>query len=196
VAEFGPDILRDDGEIDRGRLGARVFANPAELARLEAIVHPAVGQAIEEQIANLQMPTFGRGESANRQIGKSQIATTLAERGKQGRETKPESEIRNTEHDIRHTVVIEAIKLIETGRHETCHALWVVTAPYQVQLERLMRRRGLGEAEARLRIEAQPPQADKTSLADVVIDNGGDIAYTHSQVIKHWEEIVKLEAGS
>ena len=46
VAEFGRDILAPDGQIDRGQLGRRVFADPAALARLEAIVHPAVGQAI------------------------------------------------------------------------------------------------------------------------------------------------------
>lgn len=42
VAQFGREILREDGAIDRARLGARVFADPAALARLEAIVHPAV----------------------------------------------------------------------------------------------------------------------------------------------------------
>jgi dephospho-CoA kinase len=46
VAEFGPDILGPDGLVDRGKLGARVFGDPTALARLEAIVHPAVGHAI------------------------------------------------------------------------------------------------------------------------------------------------------
>jgi dephospho-CoA kinase len=50
VAEFGPDILGSDGLIDRGKLGARVFGDPAALARLEAIVHPAVGQAIRDRV--------------------------------------------------------------------------------------------------------------------------------------------------
>jgi dephospho-CoA kinase len=54
-------------------------------------------------------------------------------------------------------VVIEAIKLIEAGLHKRCDALWVVTAPYEVQQERLMRTRQLSESAARLRIEAQPP---------------------------------------
>jgi dephospho-CoA kinase len=50
VAQFGPDILGSDGLIDRGKLGARVFGDPAALARLEAIVHPAVGQAIRDRV--------------------------------------------------------------------------------------------------------------------------------------------------
>ena len=86
-------------------------------------------------------------------------------------------------------IVIEAIKLIETGRHTTCHALWVVTAPYAVQLERLVSARQWSEAEARLRIEAQPPQSEKIALADVVIDNGGDLAHTRAQVLKYYNEI-------
>mgnify|MGYP001605868741 CR=1 FL=1 len=42
VAVFGRDILGNDGEIDRRRLGARVFSNPAELEILNRIVHPDV----------------------------------------------------------------------------------------------------------------------------------------------------------
>jgi dephospho-CoA kinase len=50
VAEFGPAILGTDGLIDRGKLGARAFDDPTALARLEAIVHPAVGQAIRDRV--------------------------------------------------------------------------------------------------------------------------------------------------
>jgi dephospho-CoA kinase len=42
VAAFGPGILDAAGGINRGALAARVFGNPTELARLNAIVHPAV----------------------------------------------------------------------------------------------------------------------------------------------------------
>ncbi len=41
VHAFGNDILAADGTIDRQALGACVFADPAALQRLEAIVHPA-----------------------------------------------------------------------------------------------------------------------------------------------------------
>jgi len=56
VAEFGRDILAPDGQIDRGELGRRVFADAAQLARLEAIVHPAVGEAIAARVAASQAP--------------------------------------------------------------------------------------------------------------------------------------------
>ena len=42
VAAFGPGILDLAGEIDRKALGAIVFGDPAQLRRLESIVHPAV----------------------------------------------------------------------------------------------------------------------------------------------------------
>jgi dephospho-CoA kinase len=79
-------------------------------------------------------------------------------------------------------VVYEAIKLIEAGRAEMCDALWVVATRSDVQLQRLMRDRGLSEAEARQRIEAQPPQSEKIARADVVIDNSGSPADTRQQV--------------
>ena len=50
VAHFGRDVLGEDGGIDRRRLGAIVFRDPAELAALEHIVHPATVAAIERQI--------------------------------------------------------------------------------------------------------------------------------------------------
>ncbi|MFD4900869.1 dephospho-CoA kinase [Streptomyces sp. NPDC058411] len=43
VEAFGPGILRPDGTLDRSALGSIVFADPARLATLNAIVHPLVG---------------------------------------------------------------------------------------------------------------------------------------------------------
>jgi dephospho-CoA kinase len=42
VREFGPGILSPDGSIDRRKLGAEVFRDPARLKQLSAIVHPYV----------------------------------------------------------------------------------------------------------------------------------------------------------
>jgi dephospho-CoA kinase len=42
VREFGPKILNPDNSIDRRRLGALVFSDPARLAVLNALVHPPV----------------------------------------------------------------------------------------------------------------------------------------------------------
>jgi dephospho-CoA kinase len=42
VEAFGPEILGPDGQLDRKRLGALVFADPAQRKTLEAITHPAI----------------------------------------------------------------------------------------------------------------------------------------------------------
>lgn len=51
VAEFGPDMLTADGELDRAALGAVVFRDPAARARLDAIVHPVVRRLAAEREA-------------------------------------------------------------------------------------------------------------------------------------------------
>lgn len=53
VEHFGPVVVAGDGTLDRSALAARVFSNPAELAALNAITHPAVGAAILTQLADL-----------------------------------------------------------------------------------------------------------------------------------------------
>lgn len=47
VAAFGSDILRPDGTLDRERLGAIVFGDPAQRSKLNAIIHPLVRDWME-----------------------------------------------------------------------------------------------------------------------------------------------------
>src|SRR5690242_4286406 len=51
IEEFGREILASDHTIDRKALAACVFGDPARLARLNAIVHPAVIRREEELVA-------------------------------------------------------------------------------------------------------------------------------------------------
>lgn len=48
VAAFGDEILREDGSLNRERLGSIVFADPDKLATLNGIVHPLVGERVAE----------------------------------------------------------------------------------------------------------------------------------------------------
>src|SRR5215469_3174405 len=51
VAEaFGPAVVAADGGIDRKALGALVFQDAEAMRRLEAIVHPAVSQALTDEL--------------------------------------------------------------------------------------------------------------------------------------------------
>jgi dephospho-CoA kinase len=94
--------------------------------------------------------------------------------------------IEAAEEDV---VVVEAIKLFETGMHRDCDAVWVVTSPPEQQLERLVSQRGLSDTEARLQIEAQPAQAEKLARADVIIDNSGNLQDMERQVVTEWNNI-------
>jgi dephospho-CoA kinase len=78
----------ENGEINRAQLGNIVFAQPEALAKLEAILHPVVGQAVDFLVKRTKAPV----------------------------------------------VVIEAIKLIESGLAKECNALWVVNVPEAVQI--------------------------------------------------------------
>ncbi len=51
VAEFGDQVLTPEGRLDRARLGEIVFADETKLARLNAIVHPRVGERTQELMA-------------------------------------------------------------------------------------------------------------------------------------------------
>jgi dephospho-CoA kinase len=90
IAEaFGPEILRPDGALDRERLGKRVFSDPAARARLNALVHPAVGaemlrrleaaQASGAKLVVLDIPLLLEGRAARAaQPGRAATASDLA----------------------------------------------------------------------------------------------------------------------
>ena len=50
VATFGDDILQDDQEIDRRKLGAIVFSDPSQLERLNQIMHPRMARMVSDKI--------------------------------------------------------------------------------------------------------------------------------------------------
>jgi len=50
--QFGADLLKSDGSLDRRLLGLRVYGQPLKLEILEAIVHPGANQLTEEWIQN------------------------------------------------------------------------------------------------------------------------------------------------
>ena len=50
VAAFGEDVLLASGEVDRRALGGKVFGNPEEMAKLNAIAWPRIRQRISEGI--------------------------------------------------------------------------------------------------------------------------------------------------
>jgi dephospho-CoA kinase len=140
---FGPAIIGPDGTIDRRKLGEHVFSDPAALRQLESLVHPAVIEAVEHQIALSDAPV----------------------------------------------VVVEAIKLLESGMAASYEAIWVTVCAEVTQVTRLMESRGLSREAALQRIRAQPPQSHKMAAADLVIRTDGPLEATRAQVEVAWADL-------
>ena len=125
IQTFGTKVLGEDKEIDRRKLAAEVFGDPAKLAALERILHPRVIARILEARKMLR------------------------------------------DGDV---LVVEAIKLLESGLRNVCDEIWVVVAPRELMLERLASR-GLSRAEAEMRLASQSSEKEFRSAADVVLVN-------------------------
>jgi dephospho-CoA kinase len=79
-------------------------------------------------------------------------------------------------------VIVAVPLLVETNFAELVDRVLVVDCPEPLQLERLMRRDGIGEAEARAMLAAQTGRSARLAAADDVIDNGGTVEATRRQV--------------
>lgn len=81
-------------------------------------------------------------------------------------------------------IVIDAALLFESGLYRQMDKIILVKAEPNVQLQRLMKRDKVPEAEAWNRILAQMPSPEKERCADFVIDNSGSRAATQRQFLK------------
>ena len=141
VARFGAAILAPDGRLDRKRLGAIAFADPAARGDLGRITHPRIAAASAAAIA------------------------TWADAGA-------------------NVVFYEAALLVENHAYAHLAGLIVVATPPDVQYARLVERDGLAPDDARARIAAQAPLADKLAAATWVIENTGDLAVLEREVAR------------
>ena len=51
AAQFGTEVIADNGAMDRTRMRERVFADPAQRRALEAILHPMIGEDTRAEAA-------------------------------------------------------------------------------------------------------------------------------------------------
>ena len=147
VENFGAEVLQPNGELDRVKLGAIVFADEPKRQLLNSIVHPLVFEA-----QNIW----------------------LAEKEKEN----PSG-----------IAVIDAALMIESGGFERFEKLIVVWCDSAIQLERLMLRNNLSEAEALKRINSQMPQYEKKRYADFLIDTSEGFEATRTQTIEVFEQL-------
>jgi dephospho-CoA kinase len=123
--------------VDREALSKVVLSDPDRLARLEAIVHPAVHRARSRFLLD------------NRD--------------------KP-------------ALLFEIPLLFETGGHEAFDKVIVVSAPPDVQQERVLTRPGMTKDKLDALLARQMPDEEKRTLADFVIATGTDLSTTEAQV--------------
>ncbi|MBO9598955.1 MAG: dephospho-CoA kinase [Cohnella sp.] len=147
VAErFGQAVLREDGTLDRKKLGSIVFADATRRQALEAILHPAIRAVMKERMA------MHEGRSPDR------------------------------------LVVVDVPLLFESKLEPYFEQIMLVYVPREEQLQRLMKRDGLSEADAERRLAAQMSIEDKKALADIVIDNSADLTRTEAQIDRWWRD--------
>jgi dephospho-CoA kinase len=124
--------------VDRNRLGQQVFADKDALARLEAIVHPAVAA---KRAAFLEL------------------------------------------HHEKPAVVFDIPLLFERGGHAGVDTTVVVSAPAEVQRDRVLARPGMTIEKFAHILGLQMPDTEKRARADYVIDTGTSLDETRAQVI-------------
>ncbi|MCU1361861.1 MAG: coaE [Ilumatobacteraceae bacterium] len=144
---FGSEVLAPDGSLDRAALAAIAFADPEALKDLNAIVHPAVRDEMNRQIAEQQ--------------GTDRI-------------------------------VILDIPLLAENPSQGLQGIIVVDVPVETQVDRLVRYRGFDEQDARARIGRQATREQRVAIADVVIDNSGDLESLIPQVDGAWDWLQRL----
>ena len=85
-------------------------------------------------------------------------------------------------------VVHDVPLLVETGQQDAYDVVLVVDVPVPLQVDRLVRLRGMSEPEARGRIEAQADRGTRLAAADVVIDNSGSLDDLAHRVRQVWDQ--------
>ena len=85
--------------------------------------------------------------------------------------------------------IVDAALMIESGGYRRFDKLIVVWCEPQLQLQRLMHRNKLDQAEAEKRIAAQMSQDEKKKHADFLIDTSNDFEDTRRQTAEVFERL-------
>ena len=100
-----------------------------------------------------------------------------------------EERLRAARAESKRAAVLDVPLLFEAGWDALADETWVVALPREEQLARLLARdTSMDAGEARARIAAQMPLAEKCARADVVIDNSGTVEEIREYIGKLWKE--------
>lgn len=87
-------------------------------------------------------------------------------------------------------VVHDIPLLVELQRAGDYHLVVVVGAPAAVREERMVRLRGMSADAAQQRIAAQADDEQRRAVADVWIDNSGDLDELRAEAVRVWRQVV------
>jgi dephospho-CoA kinase len=89
-------------------------------------------------------------------------------------------------------VVVMDIPLLKATHREQLgfDVVVVVDAPTEIAVERLVDQRGFDRADAEARLAAQITREERRGLADVVLDNSGDLGSLQAQVDRLWPDLL------
>jgi dephospho-CoA kinase len=93
-------------------------------------------------------------------------------------------------------VVFDAPLIVETGFHQACDLVIVVSSPVEAQVARVVRARGMSEGEARSRIDSQASPAERERHADIVVRNDGTLEQLEEHVESLWKELQRRAGGA
>ena len=182
VSRFGPEVLTPDGRLDRPRLAQLAFAGN-RLQELNAIIHPAVIDLQRRMMDEI----FVRDPAAIAVIETALIFEVV-------RDARARGETENVLAGAPGDGPWSPGWLSDWRRR--IDRIIVVTAPDDLKIARYAARiapsgpaREAAEADARLRLSHQIPDAEKAAQADYVLDNSGDLASLRARVQALWPRL-------
>ena len=94
----------------------------------------------------------------------------------------------------KHAIVLSDIPLLFEGNMQRLFDLTILVLILpEKQISRLMTRNGISKEEAGKRLKSQMPISEKIELADIIIDNKGNITETEKRVGQVWQELLQKE---
>ena len=85
--------------------------------------------------------------------------------------------------------------IAENGLADAYDLVVVVDVPPRMQLDRLVRQRGMSREQAQARMAAQASREQRLAIAGIVVDNSGSLAELDRQVGELWGELRKRTAA-
>jgi dephospho-CoA kinase len=173
LAERGAEV------IDADALARQALEEPATVRRVAAALGPEVVSDGRIDRAAVAAKVFGDAEARRRleAIVHPRVAALRRARVRAARARRPPPPL----------LVHDVPLLFETGLDRAMDLVVVVDAPREVRLARARDR--MGAAEMARREAAQWSAARKRAHADVVIDNGGDLADLRARVARAWPRL-------